>query len=73
MGAASGLEQIPCDDACQMELLKNDEIVDGCLFVKNEEAGDFLVCDEDVSSLFEPHLHTNCSLRDLGWCIAIHR
>ena len=55
MGAAPSLETLPCDDACQEELLKNDAIpafiVDGCLLVKDEEAGDFMVCDEDMELL----------------------
>lgn len=46
---------IPCDEACQEELLKNEStpafIVDGCLLVKDEEAGDFLVCDEEGDAL----------------------
>ena len=66
---------IPCDEACQEELLKNEStpafIVDGCLLVNDEEAGDFLVCDEDdlvaVESMdyyWDMHMPENGYTRD---------
>ena len=73
---------IPCDEACQEELLKNEStpafIVDGCLLVNDEEAGDFLVCDDKdalIRSIHKSFLEESgsCSISLSGFCVAFNR